>query len=156
MRHRPGGHNRPVSIPDRDELIRAVRDALEPVPDVLAAFLFGSQASGRARADSDVDVAVLLDRDAAAEEPRALTRRLVAALGTTLAADRVDLVVLNGAPPALAFQVLAHGLLAFTRDPAALHEFRVRTYSAHADFEPTERFFREVTKRRALKGSRHG
>jgi uncharacterized protein len=129
------GHNREVPVPDRDQLTRALREALEPLPDVLAAFLFGSHASGRARADSDVDVAVLLDSRAAAEEPRLLTRRLIAALGTTLAADRLDLIVLNGAPPALAFQVLAHGVLVFDRKPSALHEFRTHTYSAHADYE---------------------
>lgn len=141
-----------MSVPARDQLTRAIREALEPLPEVLATFLFGSHATGRARPDSDVDIAVLLAAETAKDEDRRkLLWRLIAALGETLAADRVDLVVLNDAPPKLAFQVLKHGVLAFSRDPVALHRFRVRTYSAHADYEPIERFFREATKRRALR-----
>jgi predicted nucleotidyltransferase len=35
----------------------------ESLPGIQAAFLSGSQASGRTRAESDIDVAVLLDTD---------------------------------------------------------------------------------------------
>jgi hypothetical protein len=40
--------------------------------------------------------------------------------------------------------------VALERDAVALHRFRVRTYSRHADYEPVERFYRQVTRRRAL------
>jgi hypothetical protein len=83
-------------------------------------------------------------------------RRLLAAFAEHVAADRLYLVMLNSAPPALAFQVLKHGKLAFERDRTALHRFRVRTYARHADFESTERFFREVTRQRALAGAGRG
>jgi hypothetical protein len=73
----------------------------------------------------------------------------VGALAEEIAADRLDVVILNGAPHALAFQVLKYGVVAFERDARFLHRYRVRTCSAHADYEPVERFFREVTKRRA-------
>jgi hypothetical protein len=72
------------------------------------------------------------------------------ALSGELAADKLDIVVLNHAPPALAFQVLKHGRVALERDPADLLRFRVRVYSAHADYAHVERFFREVTRRRIL------
>jgi len=131
-------------------LLQAVRRALVPVAEVQAALVFGSHASGRARTDSDIDVAVLLAPEAARLPALERTRALLAALGRELAADHVDLVVLNEAPPALAFQVLKHGRVAFEREPSALHRFRVRTYARHADFELVERFFRDVTRRRAL------
>jgi len=41
----------------------ALTEYLAAQPDVIAAYLFGSQATGRARAGSDVDVAVLLDEE---------------------------------------------------------------------------------------------
>lgn len=56
----------------------------------------------------------------------------------------------------LAFRALAEGRVAFTRNVEALHRFRVRTYSRHADYQPVERFFREATRRRALKEAPSG
>jgi predicted nucleotidyltransferase len=139
-----------------ETLQRAVASAAESLPEIQAAFLFGSQASGRARADSDIDVAILIDRDSAGVDARGQLRRVIAALAAHLAADRLDVVILNDAPPALAFQVLKGGKLAFERDRTALHRFRVRTYARHSDFEPTERFFRAATRRRALAGPTRG
>lgn len=139
---------------EQQELSSAIARALEPLPEVRAALLFGSRARGRARHDSDVDVAVLLDPSLAPTDSRARLVRLLDALHGELAADRVDLVILNDAPPALAFQVLKHGVVALERDRVDLHRFRVRTYSRHADYEPVERFFREVTRKRALGGGR--
>lgn len=132
----------------------AIARALSPLEEVQAALLFGSRATGKARPDSDVDVAVLLSLESNVDG--SALRRLISALTKEIAADRLDVVILNGAPPALAFQVLKYGLVAFERDATSLHRFRVRTYSAHADYEPVERFFREVTKRRALRGVSRG
>ncbi|MFW6050238.1 MAG: type VII toxin-antitoxin system MntA family adenylyltransferase antitoxin [Myxococcota bacterium] len=136
-------------MPSSEALLRAIRRALEPVPAVQAALLFGSHAAGTARPDSDIDVAVLLDASPAPAERTARLRRLLEALGRELAVDRVDLVLLNDAPPKLAFRALAGGRIAFVRRPEALHRFRVRTYARHADYEPIERFFRDATRRRA-------
>jgi predicted nucleotidyltransferase len=141
---------------DAELLLRAVANAAKSLPEIQAAFLFGSQASGRARADSDVDVAVLIDDAAARAAARTRLRRVIEAFAAHVAADRLDVVILNDAPPALAFQVLKSGELAFERDRVALHRFRVRTYARHSDFEPTERFFREVTRRRALAKASRG
>jgi hypothetical protein len=136
-------------------LLEAVRAALQDEPDVAAAFVFGSHARGFARPDSDVDVAVLLDRTVQTNR-LALRRRLVAALGKHLAADRIDLVLLDEAPPVLALAVLKHGRLALCRDEVALHRYRVSIYRQHADYEPVERFFREVTRARASRRARRG
>ena len=153
----PNLHNHAMEVADRDRLVSAIGRALAPASEVQAALLFGSRATGRARPDSDIDVAVLLEpATAATEDPRSLLRRLLEALATELSADRTDLVILNDAPPALAFQVLKYGVPAFEREPLALHRFRVRTYGKHADYAPVESFFREVTRRRVLGGTRHG
>jgi uncharacterized protein len=130
-------------------LSAAIDRALTPLHEVRAALLFGSHARGRARPDSDIDVAVLLTREAAQDEASEL-RRLIGALAGELAADRLDVVILNHAPPALAFQVLKYGREVLVRDPAELVAFRVRTYGAHADYAHVERFFREATRRRLL------
>jgi uncharacterized protein len=139
-----------------DVVLEKIQRALDPLPEVQAALLFGSRATGRARLDSDIDVAVLLDMSAAPTDASDRGRRLLGALALELAADRIDLVVLNEAPPALAFQILKYGRVAFERERSFLHRLRVRVYSQHSDFEPTERFFREQIKRRALAEARRG
>lgn len=136
-------------------LLVAISRALSPLVEVRAALLFGSHATGRARPDSDIDVAVLLDSQSIAQRDEHL-RRIIVALSGELASDRLDVIVLNGAPPTLVFQVLKHGRVALERDPRDLHRLRVRTYSAHADYAHVERFFRAVTKARALAGLQGG
>jgi len=49
-----------------------VKSLLAAQPDVLAAYIFGSTVSGRVRATSDPDLAVLLDGD---PSPGGLTER---------------------------------------------------------------------------------
>lgn len=137
-------------------MLAAIATALRPLDEVRAALLFGSRATGRARADSDIDVAVLLDATLAPERPIERLSRLLKALAKELAADRLDLVILNDAPPALAFQVLKHGRVAFERDARDLHRLRVRTYSQHADYQHAESVFREATRRRAARGVARG
>ena len=87
-----------------EPLLRAVANAAESLAEVQAAFLFGSQASGRARTDSDIDVAVLIDVASTRVDARTRLRRVIEALAARVAADRLDVVILNDAPPALAFK----------------------------------------------------
>jgi uncharacterized protein len=136
--------------PNQAELLQAIRRALEPEAAVQAALLFGSHARGTPRAESDIDVAVLLGTAPKPQDRTSVLRRLLEALGRELAADRVDLVILDDAPPKLAFRALAEGRVALERSPEPLHRFRVRTYGRHADYQPVERFFREATRRRIL------
>jgi uncharacterized protein len=132
-----------------EDLLSRVSRALLPLSQVRAALVYGSRVAGTARPDSDIDVAVLLDVLPQPDERRRLLWTLLGALGSELGGERVDLVLLNEAPPKLALRVLKQGQVALLRDPVDLHRFRVRTYSLHADYQPVERLFREATKRRA-------
>lgn len=103
-------------------------------PDVIAAYLFGSLAQGRAHPRSDIDVAVLL---AAMDLEAAFHRRLRLMEDLRPYADReVDVVVLNIAPPLLQYQVLKHGRLLYERDRSARVNFEVRVGKVYADLQP--------------------
>lgn len=83
-----------------------------------ALWVYGSEAADRARADSDVDLAVLFRKPPAPVELLELAGRA----GVLL--DRpVDLVDLDDASPILAYQVLEHGRLVVDRDPSRRYRF---------------------------------
>lgn len=85
--------------------------------EVVAVYLFGSEARGEARADSDIDLAVLF---AQALPPTLMGPEL--ALGGQLEAllgRRVDLVNLNTASPDLSHRVFRDGVILLDRDKAA-------------------------------------
>jgi predicted nucleotidyltransferase len=118
------------------QLIAALRE-LE-VEGVVSAYLFGSHAEGRAHRESDVDVAILLDRN---RLPSVRDRfeaglRLSSHLQSALATRGVDLVVLNDAPPGLGRHVVSRGrrLVCFDReaDHALVRDVQLRA----ADLEP--------------------
>lgn len=123
--------------------IKSLVDYLATQPDVLAAYLFGSYATGKARPGSDVDVAVLLsgtDKMERFERRLQLMGEVEEALGRRPA----DVVVLNDAPPLLTHQVLREGRLVFERNRAARVEFEVRAGQMYTDLVPMRRFFREA------------
>ncbi len=97
-------------------------------PNVLSAWLFGSQASGRARPDSDVDLAILTRAPLSWDELSAFYVELTELLNR----DRVDLVELIKAPPVLAFEALCGEELCRNDLPAHL-DFVSLTSRRYAD-----------------------
>lgn len=101
---------------------------------IAAAWLFGSRATGRARIDSDVDVAILMRED----PPRTLDGMgfdIAAALEDELEVS-VDLVVLNRAPVELVHFVLREGELVYETDAACRVGFEVRARAEYFDLKP--------------------
>jgi len=127
------------------EIVRSLRGS----DRVVAVFLFGSQAKGRVHAGSDVDIAVLLDQPPRATERYEVIREILTRLASREMAEQADLVLLNDAPPALAFRILRDGKLLFCHDDVTLHRFRVRTYDLHADLAWLEKRFNRATFERA-------
>ena len=126
-------------LPQVDE--RGLADFLATQPDVVAAYLFGSLAEGRATPHSDVDTAILLT---AASDPLTVGDRQLQLMGELERfADReVDVVMLNTAPPILQHQVLRHGRLLYERDRQARVDFEVRAGQVYADLQSVRDFFR--------------
>jgi predicted nucleotidyltransferase len=122
-----------------------LRDALRDTPGLVSAYLFGSTATGRDHADSDVDVAVLVDRTTHPTPADRFELRLTAIATLRRAAGReVDLVILNDAPPQLARRIMVEGerLLVLDSQQELAHLRVVR--SRAADLEPFLRRTRAV------------
>lgn len=130
-----------------------IRETLLRSDNVRFALLFGSRApGGRPRPDSDWDVAAYLDERLSAADRFAEQLRLSSELSDL---GRVDLVVLNDAPPLLAHRVLLHGQRLIVRDQAAFVRFFVRTLAAAGD-EAHWRQVHEQARRRRLEEGRYG
>jgi predicted nucleotidyltransferase len=99
------------------------------------ALVFGSTGRGGARPDSDVDIAVEL-RPGAARDVHAiggLIARLESATGRA-----VDLVLLDEAPPSLAYRVFRDGRVLVERDHGALTARKARAILMYLDWKPVE------------------
>lgn len=110
--------------------------------EVLAAYIFGSLATGRARPDSDIDIAVLVDRTLIRGDLFDYRLRLMADLRDVLERPDVEVVLLNQAPPVLAQNVIAKGRVLFERSRSARIRFSnsnpksVSGYATHAGPSP--------------------
>lgn len=136
-----------MNTPTPSQVAEALEAALaeEPRIDVTSGYVFGSVAEGRAHRQSDVDVAVLLVRDA---HPGPADRfdarlRLSARLRDRLGRP-VDVVVLNDVGPGLGRHVVSRGLRVLCRDREADHAFVRDVQLRAADLEPFLRRLRRV------------
>jgi len=101
---------------------------------VVAAYLFGSQATGTTTRLSDVDIAVLLDPGV--PSPGQVQAMLISDLMLALGRSDVDVVVLNTAPPLLKERAISRGRLIFCRDELARVRFEVAARREYFDTQP--------------------
>ncbi|WP_276956957.1 type VII toxin-antitoxin system MntA family adenylyltransferase antitoxin [Allomeiothermus silvanus] len=113
-------------------------------PQVQAAFLFGSRAFGGARPDSDWDLAVYLEPPEPDPTLEILTDLVKAGF------ERTDLVVLNQAPPVLAFEAVRANKVIYRREGFCVGSYVSRVVREYWDLEPLLRIQREAMKRRWL------
>lgn len=122
------------------------------LPAVRMLVLFGSAARGNVRADSDVDMAVLLDEE---EDTSRLRVEIEAALGRA-AGRNVDVVYLLDAPPQLRFEVARDGRLLLERVPHTWADFRARAMIDWWDWAPTARLIHAAAVKRLRQQTSHG
>lgn len=113
---------------------------------VILMILHGSQASGRANSQSDVDIGILTAANIDSERYLGLIHDFSEIFG-----DQFDPVILNGAEPLITYQVAIHGKPLFEKAKGAFASFQVRAISRYLDSKK----FRELEKiyiKRAVAG----
>ena len=125
---------------DKNRLIAV----LQQDSQIQAAVLFGSEASGLATSESDIDVAVLYKKKPDVLEIFQFKQHL----SDEMHKD-VDLVALNDASPILAMQVIKNGLPLYILDQKAYQSFEVRLITDYADLKKhLEPFEQNILKRK--------
>jgi predicted nucleotidyltransferase len=119
-----------------ESVLRAVADRIGQEAAVSAAYLLGSAADGRLRAESDVDIALLPVRGASIG---GLLRADLAADLDLLLGRPVDLGVLHTGNLVYAKEAVAHGRLLFERDPNVRARFAALVFSMYADLQENRR-----------------
>lgn len=114
------------------------------VEGVRSVYLFGSHARGAAHGESDVDVALLVDRTV--HPTRSARDRLRIELGSelihVLRNNEVDVVCLEDVPPELGRRIVTDGVRLFCTDEEADHAFRRDVQLRAADLAPLLRRMR--------------
>lgn len=131
----------------RPELLEALADhfvSRRPA-GVISAYLFGSQATGAAHRESDVDVAVVVDREVLPDRGARsdLQVRLTADLIAATHRNDVQVVIVNNAPPELALAAV-EGKRFYCTDPEADFRFTLRVRIRYGDIAPWLRRYRRL------------
>lgn len=100
------------------DMVKQTAQMLGQYGGLAAGWLFGSRASGQARPDSDLDIALLADRPLTLKERVELQLQLMKLWGL----DAVDLVDLRQASALLAFEAIC-GQPLFAHDPSLVAEW---------------------------------
>ncbi len=122
---------------------QALGEVFRRYPGVQAVYLFGSHAAGTARADSDVDLAIV-PRNAAVREQRLDILTDLTRLGL----DRVDLTFLDTDDLVLLYEAVRHNHVVYQTpdfERGVLYSYTIRRYF---DFLPYLKRQRAAYKRR--------
>ncbi|MFO8034354.1 MAG: nucleotidyltransferase domain-containing protein [Candidatus Bipolaricaulota bacterium] len=142
---------------DIDELKRVLREYFRGREEVIAVYLFGSLTRGSTHGLSDVDVAVLVESDQRASqeaaEPFGYKAAVVGGVTSVLQTDRVDVVILNEAPPLLAHEVIREGEILLSTDEAARLAFEEAVKKRYLDSQPLRNVKREYLYERTKRGA---
>ena len=124
---------------------------LKPYP-ILLAYLYGSAATGDLTSFSDVDIALVTDREVAPKERLKLMLRVEVELAERCGIHNADVRIVNDAPLVFKGRVVCDGFLLYAHDETARVEFETKTRDAYFDYLPMHRmlqeaFFADVRKR---------
>jgi predicted nucleotidyltransferase len=112
-------------LSEHPEVERLIRDL--PKDQVTAVILFGSQATGKARPYSDIDICLLTIPDLGREAKDTLN---------SFGSRTIQISLFSDLPPAVRFRVFRDGILMYGRDDLALHRARVAAVKGYLNVRP--------------------
>ncbi|MGA2259925.1 MAG: nucleotidyltransferase domain-containing protein [Acidobacteriota bacterium] len=134
-----------------DPRFQSLRPEFEQDDNIIALYLFGSQARGTASRLSDIGVLFQSRIDASRYFP--LRLEYIARVMGLLRTERVDVVILNNASLHLAYEIMSHGTLLLDRDPRQRVAFEADRIRRFLDFKPFLAVQHRAIKKHLAKGT---
>ena len=131
----------------KNEAERRAAEVLGRFAGVMAVYLFGSRAQGKARPDSDLDLAVVPGEEPGDKQRLEMLTALAAA-----GFDNVDLVFLDGRDAVLRFHAVRHNRLLYKKPGFEHGSYFSRALREYFDLEPLLRAHHRAYKERVLNG----
>ena len=120
--------------------------------DILLAYIFGSQVTGKIGPLSDYDFAVFLSQKPSFQFKYKLKNKLLNILDN----KQVDLVILNDAPIELKYKIIAMGKIIYQKNSTIRTEFEADALSRYFDYLPVLRAQKKDILKVRSKGERYG
>lgn len=118
--------------------IRRITDYFKDRDEVSALYIFGSAAGGKETAESDIDIAVLInDRKKGRKTYESLKKAYYSA-SPKFSLRPIDIVVLNTAPPFLKHRIIKTGKVLFDRNRRLRVRFVANAIIEYLDYKPIE------------------
>lgn len=95
-------------------------------PQVQAIYLFGSQATGKARPYSDIDICIMLKPGTSHTKKKEILSN---------ASPKVQLSLFDALPLYIQYRIFKEGKALFVRDELRIHQLTVRTVLSYLDFK---------------------
>lgn len=120
-----------------DSILKILQRYFGNRDEIEVAYIFGSVAQNESNSLSDIDLAVILNEEKidAGLYPYGYKAHLLCDLMKLLKTNRVDLVILNDAPPLLKHRVLYFGKLICANNEIRRIKFHVETINQYDDFK---------------------
>jgi predicted nucleotidyltransferase len=115
-------------------VLEKIKNKLSQRPEVLAVYLYGSQATGKPRLDSDIDLGVLLYPNktySLLDEGE-----LNFGLAKIVAPFNVHVYIINDKSPLFRYQVIAPRKILFSKDDSQRADFEVKTFNEYFEMQP--------------------
>ncbi len=123
---------------DLESDIRRIVDYFKSKDEISALYVFGSAAHGKETAESDIDIAVLInDRRKGGKTYGAFAKTYYAA-SPRLSSRPVDIVILNTASPFLKHRIIKTGKVLFDRNRKLRVRFTADAIIEYLDYKPIE------------------
>lgn len=119
---------------------QCIQEVLEHHPQISLAILFGSHATGRVTASSDIDLAVAADQTLSTKEKLSLIDDLALQFGCPI--DIVDLMAVSG--PILQ-QALCKGRVILKKRASLFAQLMLKMWYNQADFMP---YYKRILRKR--------